>query len=98
MQPTANDAGNAAGAYVSPESSLANLAEYQLLNKNVEAMKLQKKMTVGQNLPTLAIGAGFNYHNLLEAQLLYQQTLDRRTEAFAELQNKLLEYRQATGQ
>ena len=36
--------------------------------------------------------------NLLEAQLLYQQTLDRRTDAFAELQNKLLEYRQATGE
>ncbi len=36
--------------------------------------------------------------NLLEAQLLYQQTLDRRTDAYAELQNKLLEYRQATGQ
>ena len=36
--------------------------------------------------------------DLLEAQLLYQQTLDRRTDAFAEYQNKLLEYRQAIGQ
>ncbi len=159
-------------------------------------MKLQKRMAVGQNLPSLAIGAGYNYHNLLdnnrsfamafatlsvpisdwwggshaikrrkieqqkaeeqlrdgsellrirmqkayndvteaqqqlqlalqsikqaeenlrlhrdyyragtatmsnllEAQMLYQQTLDRRTDAYAELQNKLLEYRQATGQ
>ena len=32
------------------------------------------------------------------AQLLYQQTLDRRVDAYADHQNKLLEYRQATGQ
>ena len=170
--------------------------EYQLLNKQVEAANLQKKMAVGQNLPTLAVGAGYNYHNLLEnnhsfgmvfatvsvpitdwwggshvikrrkiehqkaieqledntqllkirlqnawngveesyqqlqlakrsieqatenlrlnrnyyragtskmsdlleAQLLYQQSLDKHTEAFADYQNKLLEYKQATGQ
>ena len=35
--------------------------------------------------------------DLLEAQLLYQQSLDRRTDAYADYQNKLLEYRQATG-
>ena len=170
--------------------------EYQLLNKQVEAANLQKKMAVGQNLPTLAVGAGYNYHNLLEnnhsfgmvfatvsvpitdwwggshaikrrkiehqkaieqledntqllkirmqnawngveesyqqlqlakrsieqagenlrlnrnyyragtskmsdlleAQLLYQQSLDKHTDAFADYQNKLLEYKQATGQ
>ena len=177
-------------------SSLQNLPEYQLLNKQVEAAKLQRKMEVGKNLPTVGVGAGYNYHNLLdndhtfgmvfatvsvpisdwwggsyavrrkkiaqqqaeeqladnsellkirmqnawnnveeslqqlqiaqrsieqaeenlrlnrdyycagtskmsdllEAQLLYQQSLDRRTDAFADYQNKLLEYRQATGQ
>lgn len=42
------------------------LAEYQLLQKQVEATKLQKQMTVGENLPTVAVGAGYNYHNLLE--------------------------------
>ena len=176
--------------------ALLTTAEYQLLNKQVEATKLQKKMEIGKNLPTLGIGAGYNYHNLLdnnhtfgmvfatvsipisdwwggshavkrkkiaqqqaeeqladnsqllkirmqnawnnveesrqqleiaqrsieqaeenlrlnhdyyragtskmsdllEAQLLYQQSLDRRTDAFADYQNKLLEYRQATGQ
>ena len=36
--------------------------------------------------------------DLLEAQLLYQQSLDRRTDAYADYQNKLLEYRHATGQ
>jgi outer membrane protein TolC len=172
------------------------LPEYQLLDKQVEAANLQKKMAIGQNLPTLAVGAGYNYHNLLEnnhsfgmvfatvsvpitdwwggshaikrkkiehqkaveqledntqllkirmqnawngveesyqqlqlakrsieqasenlrlnrnyyragtskmsdlleAQLLYQQSLDKHTDAFADYQNKLLEYKQATGQ
>ena len=172
------------------------LSEYQLLQKQVEAANLQKKLAVGQNLPTLAVGAGYNYHNvlennhsfgmvfatvsvpisdwwggshaikrkkiehqkaveqlednaqllkirmqnawngveesyqqlqltkrsieqadenlrlnrnyyragtskmsdLLEAQLLYQQALDKHTDAFADYQNKLLEYKQATGQ
>jgi outer membrane protein TolC len=172
------------------------LPEYQLLQKQVEATNLQRKMEIGKNLPSIGIGAGYNYHNLLdnnhsfamlfatvsvpisdwwggshaikrkkieqqqaeeqladnsellkirmqnawnnveeshqqlqiaqrsieqaeenlrlnrdyyragtskmsdllEAQLLYQQSLDHRTDAFADYQNKLLEYRQATGQ
>ena len=172
------------------------LPEYQLLQKQVEATKLQRKMEVGKNLPSLGIGAGYNYHNLLdndhtfgmvfatvsvpisdwwggshaikrkkiqqqkaeeqlednsqllkirmqkawndvqesyqqlgiarqsieqaeenlrlnrnyykagtcrmsdllEAQLLYQQSCDKHTDAYADYQNKLLEYRQATGQ
>lgn len=176
--------------------ALLTTAEYQLLNKQVEATKLQRKMEIGKNLPTVGVGAGYNYHNLLdndhtfgmvfatvsvpisdwwggshavkrkkiaqqqaeeqladnsqllkirmqnawnnveesrqqleiaqrsieqaeenlrlnrdyykagtskmsdllEAQLLYQQSLERRTDAFADYQNKHLEYRQATGQ
>ena len=176
--------------------ALIGTTEYQLLGKQVEAAELQRKMAFGENLPRVAVGAGYNYHNLLdrnhnfamvfatvsvpisdwwggskavkrkeierlkaqellidngeqlkirmqsawngveesysqlqlaqrgieqaeenlrinrnqyqagilrmadllEAQLLYQQTLDRRTEAFAEYQNKLLEYRHALGQ
>ena len=35
--------------------------------------------------------------DLLEAQLLYQQALDRRTDAYADYQNRLLEYRQTVG-
>lgn len=175
---------------------LLSTPEYQLLGKQVEAAKLQKNLAVGKQLPTVAVGAGYNYHNLpdnnrtfgmifatvsvpisdwwggshaikrtkieyqkaideqrdkaelltirmqnaynnvvearqqldiaqrsieqseenlrlhrnfykagttkmsdlLEAQLLYQQALDRRTDAYADLQNKILEYRQATGQ
>ena len=172
------------------------LPEYQLLDKQVEAANLQKKLAVGQNLPSVAVGAGYNYHNmldnnhsfgmvfatvsvpisdwwggshtikrrkiehqkaveqlednaqqlqirmqnawngveesyqqlllaqrsieqagenlrlnrnyykagiskmsdLLEAQMLYQQSLDHRTDAYADLQLRLLEYKQATGQ
>ena len=178
------------------DSSLQSLPEYQLLNKQVEVAGLQKKMAVGQNLPTVAVGAGYNYHDvldndrsfgmvfatvsvpisdwwggshaikrkkieyqkaiderqdksqllrirmqnawnnveesrqqlliaqrsieqaeenlrlnrdyyragtskmsdLLQAQLLYQQSLDHRTDAYADYQNKLLEYRHSTGQ
>jgi outer membrane protein TolC len=40
--------------------------EYQLLGKQVEATDLQKKITIGQNLPSVAVGAGYNYHNLLD--------------------------------
>ena len=178
------------------QQALLQTAEYQLLQKQVEATDLQRKMEIGKNLPTVGVGAGYNYHNLmekdhtfgmifatvsvpisdwwggshaikrkkiaqqqaeeqqadnsellkirmqkawndveesrqqltiaqrsieqaeenlrlnrdyyragtskmsdlLEAQLLYQQSLDRRTDAYADYQNKLLEYRQATGQ
>ena len=178
------------------EQALQRTVEYQLLNKQVEATKLQHKMEIGKNLPTVGVGAGYNYHNLfdnnhsfamifatvsvpisewwggshaikrkkielqkaeeqlsdnsellkirmqnawnnveesrqqlqivqrsidqaeenlrlnrdyyragtskmsdlLEAQLLYQQSLDHRTDAYADYHNKLLEYRQSTGQ
>ena len=178
------------------QQALLGTAEYRLLGKQVEAADLQKKIAIGKNLPSVAVGAGFNYHNLLEkdhsfgmvfatvsvpisdwwggshaikrkkleqqqaqeqlydnaellkirmqsawnsveesyqqlllaqrsieqaeenlrlnrdyynagmskmsdlleAQMLYQQSCDKRTDAFAEYQNKLLEYRQATGQ
>ncbi len=178
------------------DQALLGTTEYKLLNKQVEATNLQRKMEIGKNLPTIGVGAGYNYHNLLdnnhsfamvfatvsvpisdwwggshaikrkkieqqkaeeqladnsellkirmqnawnnveeshqqlqiaqrsieqaeenlrlnrdyyragtskmsdllEAQLLYQQSLDRRTDAYADYRNKLLEYRQATGQ
>lgn len=171
------------------------LPEYRLLDKQVEAALLQKKLAIGRNLPTVSVGAGYNYHNLLdsnhsfgmvfatvsvpvsdwwggshaikrrkiehqkaveqlednaqlliirmqnawngvvesyqqllllkrsieqasenlrlnrnyyragtskmsdllEAQLLYQQSLDKHTEAFADYHNKVLAYKQATG-
>ena len=178
------------------DQALSQTVEYKLLDKQVKVANLQTKMAVGQNLPTIAIGAGYNYHNLLgynhtfgmvfatvsvpisgwwggshaikrkkieqqkvidqmadhsellkikmqkawnnvnesyqqlkiayrsieqaeenlrinrdhykagtlkisdllEAQLLYQQACDKRADAFANYQNKQLEYRQSIGQ
>ncbi len=177
------------------QAALQQLTEYQLLGKQVDAASLQKKMALGQNLPSVAVGAGYNYHNLLgndrsfamvfatvsvpvsdwwggshavkrkkieyqkaldeqqdkgemlkirmqkawndvsesymqlsiaersisqaeenlrlnrnqyqagvsrmadllEAQLLYQQALDKRVDAYADYQNRLIDYRQAMG-
>ena len=45
---------------------VSTLPEYSLLQKQVEATGLQKKIAVGQNLPSVAVGAGYNYHNLLD--------------------------------
>ena len=47
-------------------SSLPNLPEYQLLTQQVRATDLQHKMEVGKNLPSVGVGAGYNYHNLLD--------------------------------
>ena len=194
--PQADQQGQILSAPNREGEGLSLLPEYQLLGKQVEAASLQKKLAVGQNLPSVAVGAGYTYHNLLdndrtfgmlfatvsvpisdwwggshavkrrkleqqkaveqlednaqllqirmqkayndvveaqqqlqlaqqsieqaeenlrlnrnyyqagtsrmsdllEAQLLYQQARDKHTDAFADLQNKLLEYRQATGQ
>ena len=45
---------------------LPSLPEYQLLQKGVDAARLQQKMEVGKRLPSVAVGAGYNYHNLLD--------------------------------
>lgn len=179
-----------------PSFNVQHTPEYQLLDKQAEAANLQRKMEIGKSLPTVAVGAGYNYHtlldndhsfamlfatvsvpitewwggshairrktiayrqaqeqladnaqlltirvqnawnsvvesqqqlaiarrsieqseenlrlyrnyyragtckmsDLLEAQLLYQQSCDKHTDAYADLQNKILEYRQSTGE
>ena len=48
-------------SHVDHQSALFQRAEYQLLDKNIEAGKLQVKMETGKHLPTVAIGAGWNY-------------------------------------
>ena len=47
------------------EQALAATPEYQLLDKQVEEAALQRKMAIGEQLPSVAVGAGYNYHNLL---------------------------------
>jgi outer membrane protein TolC len=177
------------------QTALAATPQYRLLEKNVESKRIQRSMTIGQNLPSVGVGASYSYNNflgsksnavlfatvsvpisdwwggshaikrrkaelqraeqqqvdnaellkirmqkawndaeearqqlllaergieqasenlrlnrnyyragtcrmseLLEAQLLYQQTLDKRTDAYADYRNRLLDYRQAAGQ
>ncbi len=64
-QPLLQDEGLAMSA-VAPESALPNIPEYQLLQKQVEVAQLQRKMEIGKNLPSVAVGAGYNYHNMLD--------------------------------
>lgn len=40
--------------------------EYRLLEKNVKANEIQYNMEVGKNLPTVAVGAGYMYDNLMD--------------------------------
>ena len=51
---------------VDPIAALPNTVGYKLLDKQVEASRLQYKLKVGQNLPSLGIGAGYMYHNILD--------------------------------
>ncbi|MBP3227395.1 MAG: TolC family protein [Bacteroidaceae bacterium] len=49
-----------------PTGTVAALPEFRLLEKQVEAADLNLRLERGKLLPTLAIGAGLNYHNLLQ--------------------------------
>ncbi|MCL1934143.1 MAG: TolC family protein [Candidatus Azobacteroides sp.] len=44
-------------------ATLQNRPEYKLLEKSVEVARLQRNIEVGKNLPTVAIGAGYEYLN-----------------------------------
>ncbi len=52
--------------FCSPEASLTTTSEYRLLESNVEAAKLKKRLAVGKNLPTVAVGTGYMYDNIME--------------------------------
>ena len=54
------------GLYQSPETSLPLTTDYRLLNQQVQACRLQQKIAVGKNLPTVALGGGYLYENLLD--------------------------------
>jgi outer membrane protein TolC len=47
--------------FPSLQGNVENRPEYQLLEKSVEVAHLQHKMEIGKNLPTVAIGAGYNW-------------------------------------
>ncbi|MBX2900278.1 MAG: TolC family protein [Cyclobacteriaceae bacterium] len=52
--------------YTDNQTALSNRAEYQLLEKSVEATQLQTKMKTGEYLPTVAVGLAGYHINMLE--------------------------------
>ena len=55
-----------ADLYTSTEDALPLTSDYQLLQKNVQAKKLEKRVELGSNLPSVALGAGWYYHDLFD--------------------------------
>jgi Outer membrane protein len=51
---------------VNHDEALRNRTEYKLLDKNVEANRLQTKMKIGEYMPSAAVGAGYMYHDLMD--------------------------------
>ena len=45
------------------QAALAATPQYRLLEKNVESKRLQRAMTVGQNLPSVGVGASYSYND-----------------------------------
>lgn len=57
---------NPSALFVAPEQALRQTNEYQLLDKKLESDELQYKMSVGKNLPTVAVGAAYVYNHLMD--------------------------------
>lgn len=51
---------------IDPLTALPATVEYQLLDKSIEANRLQYKLKIGQYLPIVGVGAGYMYHNILD--------------------------------
>lgn len=52
--------------YIPSEQAVDSRAEASLLDKSVEAATLQRKMTVGKYLPTVAVGGAYNYMSMMD--------------------------------
>ena len=52
--------------YAEPQAALPHTTEYAMMEQNVKANRLKYKMTVGQNLPTVAVGGGYMYDDLMD--------------------------------
>ena len=57
---------NPASLYVSPESALGQVNEYQLLDKQLEANKTQYKLSLGKCLPSVVVGGGYPYKDFMD--------------------------------
>lgn len=52
--------------FINYADALYSTSSYQLLQQNVKAAELQRKLTLGENMPKVALGAGYFYHNILD--------------------------------
>lgn len=50
---------------VDHQTALSSLSAYKLLEKNVEAYRLKRKISVGQQLPTVGVGISYAYEDLM---------------------------------
>ncbi len=66
LRPVNSDSVSTLPVREDPQQAVLATTEYQLLGKQVEAAKLQKRMAVGEQLPSVALGAGYNYHDMME--------------------------------
>ena len=57
--------------YRNPDEALSLTPEYNLLQAKLKASRIERKMTLGKQLPTVAIGGGFVYDNLLDRDRNY---------------------------
>lgn len=51
---------------VDHQASLSLTPEYRLLEKNVAANQLKSRLALGKNLPTVGVGAGYMYDDLMD--------------------------------
>lgn len=54
------------GYFVKPADALYSTTTYQMLQQNVKAADIQRRLTLGANLPKVGVGAGYFYHNILD--------------------------------
>lgn len=51
--------------YVEPSLALGSTVDYRLLEKQVKAAELQEKIAVGENMPSVGVGAGYFYDDII---------------------------------
>lgn len=51
--------------YIDPNAALGMTTDYHLLQKKVKAAELEEKIAVGENLPTVGVGAGYFYDDII---------------------------------
>lgn len=51
--------------YIDPNAALGTTVDYRLLQKKVKAAELQEKLAVGENLPSVGVGAGYFYDDVI---------------------------------